>query len=153
SDLRTRSILYRAVAHPTNPFLTQYGQAQPVNLGLANIAAARICGHPRAIAPGAPNRQITSREDLLWGYGRPNEREVSMRASESIAAYGRSPCLQTPALAQFHSEPRSVQRHAAQTPGTDKLFFVKRTEPTRAVSTEVSFGPFRLLPTQFLLLE
>jgi len=34
-----------------------------------------------------------------------------------------------------------------------KPFFAKRTEPTRAALTEVSFGPFRLLPTQFLLLE
>src|SRR5262249_47508675 len=31
--------------------------------------------------------------------------------------------------------------------------FARRTKPTRAASTEVSFGPFRLLPTQFLLLE
>jgi DNA-binding winged helix-turn-helix (wHTH) protein len=76
-----------------------------------------------------------------------------MRASESTTAYGRSPWAQTPALAQFYSEPRPDERHAIQTPDTDKPFFATRTEPTRAVSTEVSFGPFRLLPTQFLLLE
>ena len=35
--------------------------------------------------------------------------------------------------------------HAAQSSDTDKAFFVP--------PTEVSFGPFRLLPTQFLLLE
>jgi DNA-binding winged helix-turn-helix (wHTH) protein len=76
-----------------------------------------------------------------------------MRASESTAAYGRLPWPQTPALPQFHSEPRPDERDAVQTPNTDKSFFAKRTEPARAAPTEVSFGPFRLLPTQFLLLE
>jgi DNA-binding winged helix-turn-helix (wHTH) protein len=76
-----------------------------------------------------------------------------MRASESTAAYGRLPWPQTPALTQFHSEPRRDERHAVQTPNTDKPFFAKRTEPARTTPTEVSFGPFRLLPTQFLLLE
>src|SRR6516165_569406 len=99
-----------------------------------------------------PKSSITSREDPLWRYGRPNEREVSMRASESTAAYGRLPWPQTPALPQFHSEPRPDERDAVQTPNTDKSFFAKRTEPARAAPTEVSFGPFRLLPTQFLLL-
>src|SRR5262249_45587278 len=39
-----------------------------------------------------------------WGYGRPNEREVFMRASESTAVFGRSPWPQPPALTQFHSD-------------------------------------------------
>src|SRR5215470_931335 len=78
-----------------------------------------------------------------------------MRASASATSLGRLPSLQTPAPAptQFHSEPRPDEKHAVQTRDTDKLFFAKRPEPTRAASTEVSFGPFRLLPTQFLLLE
>ena len=76
-----------------------------------------------------------------------------MRASESTTVFGRSPWPRTPALSQFHSEPRPDKRHAVQTPDKDKPSFAKRTEPTRAASTEVSFGPFRLLPTQFLLLE
>ena len=76
-----------------------------------------------------------------------------MRASESTTAYGRLPWTQPPALTQFHPEPRPDERHAVQSPNTDKPFFAKRTEPTRVGSTEVSFGPFRLLPTQFLLLE
>jgi DNA-binding winged helix-turn-helix (wHTH) protein len=42
---------------------------------------------------------------------------------------------------------------AVQNPDTDTSFFEKRTAPARAAATEVSFGPFRLLPTQFLLLE
>src|SRR5215475_4704390 len=48
-------------------------------------------------------------------------------------------------------EPGSDERRAVQR--TDKPFFAKRTEPARAAPAEVSFGPFRLLPTQFLLLK
>ena len=44
-----------------------------------------------------------------------------------------------------HPEPGFDVNHAAQSSDTDKAFFVPRTK--------VSFGPFRLLPTQFLLLE
>jgi len=66
-----------------------------------------------------------------------------MRASESPA----------PALAQFHPEPGLEARRAVQSSNTNKPFFEKQTEPAGAAPTEVSFGPFRLLPTQFLLLE
>jgi hypothetical protein len=44
-----------------------------------------------------------------------------------------------------HPEPGFDVNHAAQSSDTDKAFFVP--------PTKVSFGPFRLLPTQFLLLE
>jgi hypothetical protein len=44
-----------------------------------------------------------------------------------------------------HPEPGFDVNHAAQSSDTDKAFFVPLTK--------VSFGPFRLLPTQFLLLE
>ena len=59
----------------------------------------------------------------------------------SSAAFGR--------LEQFHLEPgldvgRAIQR---------RLLFEKRTEPAGATPTQVSFGPFRLLRTQLLLLE
>jgi DNA-binding winged helix-turn-helix (wHTH) protein len=74
-----------------------------------------------------------------------------MRASASAPSLGGLPWSQTPALTQFHPEPGADERHAVQS--TDKPFFTNRTEPTRAAPTEVSFGPFRLLPTQFLLLE
>jgi DNA-binding winged helix-turn-helix (wHTH) protein len=55
-----------------------------------------------------------------------------------------------PAPVQFHPETRLV---AIQSPDIDNRVFVQRTERARAASTEVLFGPFRLLPTQFLLLE
>jgi hypothetical protein len=44
-----------------------------------------------------------------------------------------------------HPEPGFDVNHAAQSSDTDKAFFIP--------PTKVSFGPFRLLPTQFLLLE
>ena len=44
-----------------------------------------------------------------------------------------------------HAEPGFDVNHAAQSSDTDKEFFVP--------PTKVSFGPFRLRPTQFLLLE
>ena len=44
-----------------------------------------------------------------------------------------------------HAELGFDVNHAAQSSDTDKAFFVP--------PTKVSFGPFRLLPTQFLLLE
>jgi hypothetical protein len=44
-----------------------------------------------------------------------------------------------------HAEPGFGVNHAAQSSDTDKVFFVP--------PIKVSFGPFCLLPTQFLLLE
>jgi DNA-binding winged helix-turn-helix (wHTH) protein len=72
-----------------------------------------------------------------------------MGASESVTIFGRMAWPQAPALAQFHFEPR----HSVQGPDADKPFFAKRTEPAQAAHAEVAFGPFRLLPTLFLLLE
>ena len=76
-----------------------------------------------------------------------------MRASESTTAYGRLPRPQGPALAQFHSDPALHMRREFHTSDIDERFFAARTEPARAAPIEISFGPFRLLPTQFLLLE
>jgi DNA-binding winged helix-turn-helix (wHTH) protein len=42
---------------------------------------------------------------------------------------------------------------AIQSSHTDEPFFKRRAAPAGAAPTELSFGPFRLLPTQFLLLE
>ena len=76
-----------------------------------------------------------------------------MRASGSTTAFGRLPGPQPSALAQFHPEPGLDVSRAVQSPDTYKPFFEKRTEPAGVAPTEVSFGPFRLLPTQFVLLE
>ena len=65
----------------------------------------------------------------------------------------RLPWTQAKELAQFHPEPRLVGKGAVQSPDWDKPFVAKRTTAAGAMAIEVSFGPFRLLPTQFLLLE
>ena len=75
-----------------------------------------------------------------------------MRTSGATAAYGRLSWSQGPALAQFHSDP-ALHMRREQTSDTDERFFAARTEPARAAPIEISFGPFRLFPTQFLLLE
>ena len=66
-----------------------------------------------------------------------------MRASGSTAALGHS--------TQFHPEPGLDDGRAVQSPATTSV--EKRTRPDAAAPTEVSFGPFCLLPTQFLLRE
>jgi DNA-binding winged helix-turn-helix (wHTH) protein len=63
-----------------------------------------------------------------------------MRASGTAPDFGRLPLPQAPALARFHFDPALAP-------------FAKLTEPARTAPTEVSFGPFRLLPTQFLVLD
>jgi DNA-binding winged helix-turn-helix (wHTH) protein len=75
-----------------------------------------------------------------------------MRTSGAIAACGRLSWPQGPALAQFHPDPALHRRREFQTSDTDERFFAG-TDPARGAPIEISFGPFRLLPTQFLLLE
>ena len=76
-----------------------------------------------------------------------------MRSTGSNTAFERVPRADTAALAQFQAEPGLDLRRPLPSPDTDKQLVEKRTEPASAAPTEVSFGPFRLLPTQFLLLE
>jgi DNA-binding winged helix-turn-helix (wHTH) protein len=76
-----------------------------------------------------------------------------MRASGSTLVFRRLPRLEASALTQFHPEPRHYPRRVVQGPERHKPFFGKRTEPAATTPTEISFGPFRLLPAQFLLLE
>jgi hypothetical protein len=63
----------------------------------------------------------------------------------STVAFGR--------VEQFHLEPELDVGRAVQRPYPARPFFEKRTEPAGATPTEVSFGPFRLLRTRFLVLE
>ena len=74
-----------------------------------------------------------------------------MRATGSNTAFGR--LSRHDVQARFHPEPVLDLRPAVRSPDTDTPFFGKQTEPAGATPTKVSFGPFRLLPTQFLLLE
>jgi len=78
------------------------------------------------------------------------QREVIMSTSISTTVFGQLSWPQAPAAAQFH---RGPGLNTDQSADTDKPFFVQRAERARAARTEVSFGQFRLLPAQFLLLE
>lgn len=68
-------------------------------------------------------------------------------------SFERLPLPKTAALTQFDPEPRLGGRRPGQSPTSGTPFFERRTEPGRVTLTEVSFGPFRLLPARFLLLE
>src|SRR5262245_30746474 len=76
-----------------------------------------------------------------------------MRALERTAALGRLPWAKAPAVAQFHSDPQLDLRRAVPSADLYKPVFENLTGTAAAAPTEVSFGPFRLFPTQFLLLE
>ena len=76
-----------------------------------------------------------------------------MRASGSTTVFAPLPWPQRPTLAQFHPEPGHDVRGAVQNPHTDEPFFARRTETAGAALIGFSFGPFRVLPTRFLLLE
>ena len=76
-----------------------------------------------------------------------------MRDSGSNTAFERLSWPETPALAELHAGPGADVRRGVQRPDTNKPFLPPGTEPARATPTEYSFGRFRLLPAQFLLLE
>ena len=52
-----------------------------------------------------------------------------------------------------HPKPEYDANHVVQRQDINEAFFEKRTESADVQLTKVSFGPFCLLPTQFLLLE
>jgi DNA-binding winged helix-turn-helix (wHTH) protein len=56
-------------------------------------------------------------------------------------------------LINFHPESGLNNACAGQSPDTNKQFLDERTTLADAAFAEVSFGRFRLIPTQFLLLE
>jgi len=56
-------------------------------------------------------------------------------------------------LEQFHPEPGLDVGRAVERPDAARPLFEKRAGSAGAAPADVSFGPFRLLPTQFLLLE
>jgi DNA-binding winged helix-turn-helix (wHTH) protein len=54
---------------------------------------------------------------------------------------------------QFHLEPELDVGRAVERPDAARPLFEKRTGTAGATPARILFGPFRLLPTQFLLLE
>ena len=65
----------------------------------------------------------------------------------------RAPGSAFGSLAQFHREAGVDVSHATQHPDVPKPFIVNGTGSAGAAPAKVSFGPFCLLPTQFLLQE
>jgi DNA-binding winged helix-turn-helix (wHTH) protein len=104
------------------------------------------------MACAARNHQIALTKFGLGGEKNAfNAREVPMRAS-GLTALEHASLFQGPALAQLHPESRLDAKRRFQNPYLGRSFFEQQTPP-RAAPIEVSFGPFRLLPAQFLLLE
>jgi DNA-binding winged helix-turn-helix (wHTH) protein len=68
----------------------------------------------------------------------------------SRGPFKRLQLVDAPALGRFNSDSGFGVRRPVQSPHTDPL---KPSKPAGATTREVSFGPFRLLPAQFLLLE
>jgi DNA-binding winged helix-turn-helix (wHTH) protein len=75
-----------------------------------------------------------------------------MRASGSTIALASLLWPAAASLAPFDSGPGLEVRRPVPSPNTDRPFN-QRTEAGRTAPSGISFGPFRLLPTQFLLLE
>lgn len=89
---------------------------------------------------------------MFVGNGPSSAREVNMGVSRSTTDFRRLPQPESAVLMQLRRQPRLDVRCDLETLENDKPFPARRTGPSRA-PTEISFGPFRLLPTQFLLLD
>ncbi|OQW59348.1 MAG: hypothetical protein A4S14_05090 [Proteobacteria bacterium SG_bin9] len=57
------------------------------------------------------------------------------------------------APAQIRREPATSAQHEVQAGNAHRTPLVQRSEPARIAPTEVAFGPFRLIASQFLLLD
>jgi DNA-binding winged helix-turn-helix (wHTH) protein len=68
----------------------------------------------------------------------------------SRTPFRRLQLADAPVLDRFNSDSGFGVRRRVQSPDTGPL---KPSKPAGATASEVSFGPFRLLPAQFLLLE
>src|SRR5215470_9304986 len=97
----------------------------------------------------APNRQVTRHKAALRVTAAPRTNGVAMSTSGFSTALGHFPSPPAAALARFH--PEAGLGHHVPT-YADRPLFEQRAEPVRPPA-EVCFGPFRLLPSQFLLLE
>jgi len=80
----------------------------------------------------------------------PARRENAIAESGTPAPAERLQLIHAPVLERFNSHSSFGVRGSAQSLDTDQL---KAGKPAGTPAREVSFGPFRLLPAQFLLLE
>jgi DNA-binding winged helix-turn-helix (wHTH) protein len=71
----------------------------------------------------------------------------------ALSTVARHPFLAAaPALAGFHPEAADNARRGLQSPDADRIVR-ERSNPAAPAPREIAFGPFRLRPAQFLLLE
>jgi DNA-binding winged helix-turn-helix (wHTH) protein len=80
----------------------------------------------------------------------PAKRETAIAGSGTPAPAERLRLIGAPVLEGFNSDSIFGVRGSVQSPDTDQL---KAGKPAGASARAISFGPFRLLPAQFLLLE
>jgi DNA-binding winged helix-turn-helix (wHTH) protein len=142
-----------------------------VNQGSAQRDYKVISHDQRGIDRGIPNHQIAPHHDCDPRF---TERNRSMSQALKLAAWipgteapgskdrkvsrfvgSRMPSQRlqladAPVQERFNADPGFGVRGRVQSPHTDPL---KPSKPAGATTSEVSFGPFRLLPAQFLLLE
>ena len=85
--------------------------------------------------------------------GKAPVREIIVPASGSTSPSGCLPLVETPALAPLRSDSAADERRDVHASDTDRLLFEKGSNHADVATSEVVFGPFRLLPAQFLLLE
>ena len=76
--------------------------------------------------------------------------ETSIDLSGSTMAFERLPMANAAALDRSNSDSSFAVRRRLQSPDANQP---KAGRPAGATTREISFGPFRLLPAQFLLLE
>jgi DNA-binding winged helix-turn-helix (wHTH) protein len=103
---------------------------------LEDAANIRRQGNASTAMPTAVERLIDHRA----------MRETIKPAPGSTTPSGRLPSIEGPALARCHPDSGFDETPRDHSQGTGQFRFTKRT-------SEISFGPFRLLPEQFLLLE
>jgi DNA-binding winged helix-turn-helix (wHTH) protein len=76
-----------------------------------------------------------------------------MSPSASKMTFRHSVSAGAPALARFHRESEFDARRHLRSVDTDQPLLGKRTNPSVQAPSEIAFGPFRLFPAQFVLLE
>src|SRR5262249_22918975 len=124
---------------------------QPLNLGLGCASAAGIARRPACNWPGMRETVRLGRTTIFCrGLPSPAAREVTMRASASSTVFEEFPWPDAPALPEFHG---LGAEQAGQGVLSVPALFEKRAEPAGTAPAEIAFGPFRVLPTQYLLLE
>jgi DNA-binding winged helix-turn-helix (wHTH) protein len=141
-----------------------------VNQGSAQRDHKAISHDQRAIDRGIPNHQIAPHHDcdprfternrsmsqalkltLIAGTEAPGSKDRKVRPFVgSRTPSERLQFADAPVLEQFYFDSGFGVRGRVQSPDTDPL---KPSKPAGARTSEVSFGPFRLLPAQRLLLE